>query len=146
MESEKSRIVRISAYGVILREREILLCRLSPALKRYGGMWTLPGGGLDFGEHPEAGMVREVREETGLTVHSANLIGVHSFTRDFARESFQGIQLIYDAAVVDGTLTHEVNGTTDMCKWHSVEEITNLERVELVDVALSMSSNEFSNY
>lgn len=112
MEQSKPRIVRISAYGVVLRESELLLCRLSSNLPRYGGLWTLPGGGLEFGEHPEEGMIREVHEETGLNVRSSALVGVHSFTRDQTHESFQGIQIIYNTIVLHGSLKHEEDATT----------------------------------
>ena len=33
---------------------------------RTSELWTLPGGGIDFGEHPADAVVREVHEETGL--------------------------------------------------------------------------------
>ncbi len=32
------------------------------------GKWELPGGGLDWGESPEEGIRREIKEEMGLTV------------------------------------------------------------------------------
>ncbi len=32
------------------------------------GVWTLPGGGIERGESAEAAAIREVKEETGLTV------------------------------------------------------------------------------
>ena len=40
----------------------------------HPGMWTLPGGGLDHGEDPRAGVRREVYEETGLTVTPGRLL------------------------------------------------------------------------
>lgn len=35
----------------------------------YAKGWRLPGGGLKAGEHPQEGMLRELREEIGLTAH-----------------------------------------------------------------------------
>lgn len=103
-------------------------------------MWTLPGGGLEFGEHPEEGMVREVQEETGLNVRPVNLLGINSFTRERSQDSFQSIQIMYNTNIISGSLRHEEQGTTDMCKWHSVEKLGGLETVDLVDAALSMAS------
>ena len=67
---------RVSAYGLILDGDRILLCRLSKELPRWEGSWTLPGGGLEFGESPEAAMIREVEEETGLQVVARSIAGI----------------------------------------------------------------------
>src|SRR5262245_51121863 len=58
-------VTRLAAYGVIVRDGSILLCHVSPG-NLGEGLWTLPGGGLDFGEPPDRGAIREVEEETGL--------------------------------------------------------------------------------
>jgi len=41
------------------------------------GIWSLPIGGLERGESPEQCAVREVQEETGLTVELDRLIAIH---------------------------------------------------------------------
>jgi 8-oxo-dGTP diphosphatase len=103
-------------------------------------MWTLPGGGLEFGEHPEEGVIREVMEETGFDIEPTLLLGINSFTREQPSESFQGIQIFYRSTIVGGTLTYEKDGTTDMCQWHPINEVAQLEKAELVDVAISLSA------
>ena len=58
---------RVAAYAVIVRgrRRPAVPARASIA---EGELWTLPGGGIDFGEHPDDAVVREVYEETGLAL------------------------------------------------------------------------------
>jgi ADP-ribose pyrophosphatase YjhB (NUDIX family) len=41
-------------------------------------LWALPGGGMELGESLATTVVREVREETGLTVEPAYVVGVYS--------------------------------------------------------------------
>ncbi len=52
-------------YGIIFNKNkeEILLVK-----RRDLPVWVFPGGGLDPGETPEEGVIREVEEETGLKV------------------------------------------------------------------------------
>lgn len=130
---------RISAYGLLLEANEILLCRLSKGTAG-AGMWTLPGGGIDFGEHPEAAMVREVEEETGLSVTSTGIAGLSSFRQDTPDRAFHGVRVIYHAVVVGGELRNEIVGSTDMCQWHPLDSLDQIEVVELVEAALPMLS------
>jgi len=71
--SEVRRRQRVAAYAVILRDNCVLLSRLAPYLAPTE-RWTLPGGGIDFGEHPRDAVVREVYEETGLHVRVGALL------------------------------------------------------------------------
>ena len=136
MSGSRPAITRIGAYGVITQQDELLLCRLSSQVRRYQGWWTLPGGGIDFGEHPEAAMIREVEEETGLIVEATGLLGINSFEIQGEDDDFHSIQIVYRAEVVEGTLRHELEGTTDMCAWHPMQNIGSLEVVSLVEKAL----------
>jgi mutator protein MutT len=40
------------------------------------GKWAMPGGALEIGETPAEGVVREVREETGVECRVVSLVGV----------------------------------------------------------------------
>lgn len=45
---------------------------------RPGSGWGLPGGFLEKGEQPEAGLRREIKEETGLELAEADLLSVRT--------------------------------------------------------------------
>ena len=130
---------RVAAYAVVAREKEVLLARWTGP---RGPEWTLPGGGLDFGEDPADAAVREVREETGYTVRLNDLLFVNSFRRVLpdAPVDFHAIQIVYTATVIGGDLCHEVDGSTDMAAWHPIADVPALTRVQLVDMGLAAVS------
>lgn len=53
----------------------VLLVRRDAAATA-AGRWSLPGGFVDVGEHPEAALARELAEETGLSMAGARLLRV----------------------------------------------------------------------
>jgi len=64
--------VRVAA--IIVRDGNILLARHERKGKSY---YVLPGGGVDFGETLPEALVRELREEAGLTVRVGDLVLVN---------------------------------------------------------------------
>ena len=134
-------IQRVAAYALVVEEGRVLLCRLSPFVADRG-KWTLPGGGIDFGEHPEDAAIREVFEETGFDVRLGELVEVQSELFQNARGALHAIRFLYRARIVGGTLTLEKNGSTDLAAWHTREEAARLPMVPLAarGVALAFES------
>ena len=130
---------RVAANAVVARGPEVLLARWTGP---RGPEWTLPGGGLDFGEDPADAAVREVREETGYAVRLDDLLFVNSFRRVLpdAPVDFHAIQIVYTATVIGGELCHEIGGSTDMAAWHPIADVPALTRVQLVDMGLAAVS------
>lgn len=137
--SMKPRRSRISAYGLIHDAGRILLCRLSPEVPRWEGYWTLPGGGIDFGESPEQTVVREVEEETGLVVRVKSLCTIDTIHDPSGAEDFHGIRIIYQVDVIGGSLRHETSGSTDRCEWHDLHAMPEVPMVDLAETGVRIA-------
>ncbi|MEU6536423.1 NUDIX hydrolase [Streptomyces sp. NPDC047000] len=133
--------LRVAAYAVCVRDDRVLLARW---IRHEDGApeWTLPGGGMDHGEHPHDTVVREVEEETGYEVEVTGLLGVDSVRGRHPRRGLRpardhhAVRLVYEARVTGGELRYEVGGSTDMAAWHDLAAVPDLTRVPLVDAGL----------
>lgn len=73
---------RPAAYAIVVHNKKLLLVK-------ERDMYHLPGGGVDLGESPEDGVIREVFEETNVLVASPRLAG--SLTTFFAGTNIAGV-------------------------------------------------------
>lgn len=132
---------RPAAYGVIVRDGAVLLAYWKENGKEG---WTLPGGGLDLGEHPADGCRREILEETGYHAEVGPMLGTDvGYWPGEARmggsdRPLEALRLVYEARVTGGELTHEMDGSTTHAAWIPLEEVPALNRVPLVDVGLRL--------
>ena len=61
----------IRVTGILIEDEKILLVKQKVSDKRN---WSLPGGKLEQGETIEQGIIREMKEETGLDVEIIRLL------------------------------------------------------------------------
>jgi 8-oxo-dGTP diphosphatase len=140
------RQTRVAAYALCTDGDAILLSRIAPgATAASDGMWTLPGGGVDFGEHPRDTALRELAEETGLVGEIVELAGVDSWAGHFVHPDdgvpteFHAIRIIYRARITGGELRVEVGGSSDACAWVRRNDLASLALVELAEVGIGLA-------
>lgn len=64
------------------------------------GKWdTAVGGHIDYGETPEEALVREVREELGITTFTPQWLGMYVFESQRERELVYVYQMVYDGEI-----------------------------------------------
>jgi 8-oxo-dGTP diphosphatase len=104
----------VSVAGVIIdhQQRALLVQR------RDNQHWEAPGGVLELDESIPAGLRREVREETGLSVDPEALTGVY---KNMARGI---VALVFRCRVIGGQLA--TNGEVSAFQWATADEIRTL--------------------
>lgn len=83
---------------LVVRDGRVLL--VERAREPFRGWWDVPGGYLEYDEHPEEAARREVREETGLEIRITGLVGV--YPSQYGDSGQRTLDLIYLAEVVAG--------------------------------------------
>jgi 8-oxo-dGTP diphosphatase len=93
----KEKVVSIGVGAIVRRGNEILMLRRKNV--HGSGTWSTPGGHIDFGESPEECAIREVKEETGLSVINPRF---YAITNDYFAELGKHYITIWIEAEYDG--------------------------------------------
>ena len=117
---------RIGAYGLCRDGDRVLLVRSSAATD-VPGVWQLPGGGLEHGEHPADAVTREFLEETGLGVEVIRPRAAVAEVRAVRDLAWHTDRIVYDVRVTGGTLRASgAEGTSDRAQWFPIERAVGL--------------------
>jgi 8-oxo-dGTP pyrophosphatase MutT (NUDIX family) len=102
---------RVGAFAIIRDgDGRVLISRRTDS-----GWFNLPGGGVEPHESAVEGLVREVREETGLDVEAGRLVGLYS------KPQKREMVLTFEARVVGGTL--QPSDEADHHEWVTAAEL-----------------------
>lgn len=115
----------VAAGGFVTNEKdEILLVKT-----RRDGHWVFPGGQIEVGENLIDGVIREVKEESGLDVTVSHLVGVFSNTATY--EGHSGVKIVPTKVMFDfvcepvGGEFNTSDETSDV-RWVRKEDVLNM--------------------
>ncbi|MCF7820546.1 MAG: NUDIX hydrolase [Candidatus Pacebacteria bacterium] len=101
----------IGVFAIILdKDNKVLICHRCDY-----DLWNLPGGGLEKNETPEMGVIREVKEETGLDVIVKKITGV------YAKKDKNEIVFSFLCEVINGEIT--LNDEADKINYFEINSI-----------------------
>ena len=119
------------AYGVIHNADKVAL--VLKGRGAYVGQWDLPGGKIEVGEDPEAALLREIEEETGLHPNRYRLIGVfsnrtiHSFTEDKSEQELFHVGILYHVHIPENEVLKSCYKEDTLgARWFSRDELLQL--------------------
>lgn len=111
----KPKSPRLAVRAIILRDGRLLLVNAYPGQR--SDLWCAPGGGVHAGSSLPDNLIREVHEETGLTVEPGPLALVNEFHDP--RTGFHQVDLFFRATIVAGDLDDN---------WRDAEKVVNRRR------------------
>jgi len=121
------------AGALVVRDGRVLLVKR--AIQPFLGCWDIPGGFLEADELPQAGAMREVREETGLEVHLTGLLGFYVDRYSYGDEGDYCLNTYFLAEVVGGR-EHADDDAADLA-WFAPDELPEEIAFDHVHVVLA---------
>ncbi len=139
---ERTEKVELTALCLIYKDDKILL---QDRAKNDWKGFTLPGGHIEIGESIVDAIIREMKEETGLTVVNPKLCGVKQFPiKDGKYENGRYLVFLFKTNEFYGDIVSSEEGSIH---WISKEELENVNLVsdfnELLNVILDDNLSEF---
>ncbi len=117
---------------VFVKNGKVLLSKRGMEPRK--GIYDIIGGFLNDDEYPEKGILREVKEETGLNVKVEKILGIY---RDsYGKNDEPTLNIIYTGKIISGKMKPQ-DGEISKLKWFDLDKTKNLELFKNVKEALS---------
>lgn len=133
----------IGAYGLIIDNDEILLIKKKTG--PYDGKLDLPGGTIEMNEKPSEALIRELKEEVGISVLDFKLFDVDSVSvkwdchNEIINVHHIGIfykVLNYDGDIIKDNIIDDVNDDSMGASFYKINELSkdNLSKIAIMEL------------
>lgn len=114
-------LYRLSVKALIVRDGKVLL-----TIEDEDDFWSLPGGGIDYGETAQEALVREISEEIGVAQDMLSVVDdVATILIGLPIDGVPRANLVYHVKIADN-VDPAVSGSLLMSQWFWPSEIANL--------------------
>ena len=112
---------RVVAKVILINsQNEIAMAKVKRGF--FSGHWTLPGGFVDYAEHPVEGAVREVKEELGVSVEIDEKDIVQIAERIFTSEGVQFLSFTYKCHIEGDVQFNPKADEIEEARWFSMQQ------------------------
>ncbi|MDF2158521.1 NUDIX domain-containing protein [Algoriphagus sp. CAU 1675] len=132
---------RTRVNGLLIREEKILMVKHLMGNGKI--LWSVPGGGMHFGQNAKENLKREFKEECGLEVE----VGDFQFVHEFLQPPLHAIELFFEIKSYSGNPVlgfdpelHEENQILSDIAWMNIESIRSLPKESLHHVFWGIKS------
>lgn len=117
----KERIAHLNATVCYLKKgSKVLMIKFN---KKWGQVYAPPGGKFEKGESPLDCIIREFKEETGLTLINPKLQGM-----SYWHDSFEGIIFVFTATECEGNLC--LSSEEGELEWINIDDLLTIKQFE----------------
>jgi 8-oxo-dGTP diphosphatase len=116
----------VAAHALIERDGAYLITRRALTNDYMPSLWDLPGGTVETGETAEAGLMRELMEETSLSVRIIRPIFV--YTNDGSLPERKVFQVVYECRYVSGEVALDPS-EHDQFQWVTKDELKQFDTI-----------------
>lgn len=121
---------------IIDDDDKILILKRSVDSKTNPGKWELPGGKVDQGEPFDQALIREVEEETGLTITLDTVVGASQQNLPLIR----AVHIIMSGKIVGGEL--KISSEHEGYAWEFFENLKDYELADWLEYFIKGSAKQ----